>query len=153
MSTNTSGKENKPSSLKKAEALVRARLPKLLELSCGCEISHRGLQETGDSVNTEGVYIADSVGMNWYTANGNIFPILREHIEIIGHSVKLSDYLKVILQKYEIDEFSVHPCDDNIIIVDLTLLQKDLLIAFNLTTGAPATENDAVSFIKLVEEV
>ena len=65
--------------------------PEIVELKFGCEIKHNA------SPKDDGRYVSEKDGNHWYCTNeGVIYPILEEHIEIIGRPIRLADVLMAI---------------------------------------------------------
>jgi len=130
----------------KAEAYVREQRPALMELTFGCRVKY------GTSYTTvwQVLLAENSKEPNHYNtvdvrgASNYLRDI--QSSEIIGHPIKLNDWLAVLGELEEGDPFCVD-CWGNL--EDINRLGERLM-QFNLTTGQPATEADYKAFNDIV---
>ena len=129
----------------KAEAYVRVQRPALMELTFGCEVIIAGIAK--DNPGCEHDVVVDDrkdehgrIGMGYF---GHVHP--DDFQEIIGHPIKLNDWLAVLGEMFAIDSYGntllFNTKNDNYGLAGLR---------FNLTTGQPATESDYQSFNDIV---
>ena len=131
----------------KAEKFVREARPALMELTFGCEVIVAGIEK--DNPGCEHDVVVDDrkdehgrIGMGYF---GHVHP--DDFQEIIGHPIKLNDWLGVLGELEEGDPFCVD-CWGNL--EDINRLGERLM-QFNLTTGQPATEPDYQAFNETVK--
>jgi len=130
----------------KAEKFVRKARPALMELSFGCRVKY------GTSYTTvwQVLLAENSKEPNHYNtvdvrgASNYLRDI--QPSEIIGHPIKLNDWLAVLGELEEGDPFCVD-CWGNL--EDINRLGERLM-QFNLTTGQPATKADYKAFNQIV---
>jgi len=153
--------------IEKAKQLVRDRIPDLKKLSFGCgfQLSWEGC---GTGMNYDD-YPADERFIVWNTDDDNMthYEIgdlskdelyeamnnnrgyakdLEMMVEIIGHEPQLQHYMQVLKAKN-----IMHTLESDLLrIFEDEMDDKPSQIRFNLTTGQPATEEDAKKFISLV---
>ena len=129
----------------KAEAYVRVQRPALMELTFGCEVIIAGIAK--DNPGCEHDVVVDDrkdehgrIGMGYF---GHVHP--DDFQEIIGHPIKLNDWLAVLGEMFAIDSYGntllFNTKNDNYGLAGLR---------FNLTTGQPATEADYKAFNQIV---
>ena len=129
-----------------AEKFVREAIPELMELSFGCRVKY------GTSYTTvwQVLLAENSKEPNHYNtvdvrgASNYLRDI--QPSEIIGHPIKLNDWLAVLGELEEGDPFCVD-CWGNL--EDINRLGERLM-QFNLTTGQPATKADYKAFNQIV---
>jgi len=113
----------------KAEAYVREQLPELMELNAGCKIINK---------------VTDGVRILTNSPGDEIF--VREHYTIIGHTIQLSDWLRVLPSAREMNLLRDIETDTPV----LDVWTENNGVQFNLTTGQPATEEDYQAFCEIV---
>ena len=116
------------------------------------------ITNSGWGRNTSSVWVASSVcgsfGVNWKNTEQVDKSVLEdtqgEHWKIIGHKPQLSDYLAVLSNlpagKFDYDVYFIGAN-----VPEICVSLNGNPINFSLKTGAPATEEDALKFIQLVE--
>jgi len=127
----------------KAEAYVRKQRPALMELSFGCRVKY------GTSYTTVWQVLSaeNSKEPNHYNtvdvrgASNYLRDI--QSSEIIGHPIKLNDWLGVLG-----DCFTINYEDG--LLKYVAPMGKNYKMYFNLTTGQPATQADFKSFNDIV---
>lgn len=67
--------------------------PQIMKLGFGCEIANNEALKRGIAQGQKGNFISYSNGMHWYLSNGEIYPIAKEFIEILGRKIGLADVL------------------------------------------------------------
>lgn len=125
----------------KAEAYVRSKIPELMELSFGCRLQNKQNGETT-------TFVTDKTDDYPYTVleNGRI---MRQNYvdEIIGHPIKLNDWLRVLGSK--IDGFE---SDKGELLVYGEEEGIDWDMSFSLKTGQPVDEESYKQFLTIVGE-
>ena len=129
----------------KAEAYVREQRPALMELTFGCEVIVAGIEK--DNPGCEYDVVVDDrkdehgrIGMGYF---GHVHP--DDFQEIIGHPIKLNDWLAVFN-----DKLITFVVKASIGLAELGVNEGNNIISFNLTTGQPATEADYKAFNEIV---
>jgi len=125
----------------KAEAYVRSQRPALMELSFGCEVKDTHNQQYYKVCNK-------SVNGDLFVSYGSLlssqYRIAEDRIIIIGHPIRLNDWLAVLGEKH-------------IVLIDIVTGGSttkasvgETYITFNLTDGQPSSESDYKAFNKIV---
>lgn len=143
----------------KAEAYVRKAIPELMELSFGCVV--RTWRMGAKRINEDLVVLSykkvtDKIGIKdqLKTLNpkgnqeiwGNVFedvPAREVNFKILGHPIQLQHWLRVLGN-------GTYWYDTDTNTLNYLRYQSQPSIAFNLTTGQPATEADYKAFNDIV---
>lgn len=119
----------------------------LMELGKGCFIT----ENKGMVYEIFKLYPPIKIGMEWrrgaLTDNGQLEDITAW--EILGHPPQLQHYLRVLATTKRGAMSTVGVLDGRVR-DGLGMTPQSYYMTFNLTTGAPATEEDAEAFIKLL---
>ena len=129
----------------KAEAYVREQRPALMELTFGCRVKY------GTSYTTvwQVLLAENSKEPNHYNtvdvrgASNYLRDI--QSSEIIGHPIKLNDWLAVLVESNNHWDYKLVIRGDGV-----CFYKQEELLSFNLTTGQPATEADYKAFNQIV---
>lgn len=118
----------------KVEAYVRSQIPELMELSKNCSVYSNLTLDTG-------IFLG---GVVWLNETEGTIENWHEDMEIIGHPIRMNDWLRVLSDLHNFRSITFHIEDD----VWEVNLRKNVdgiefeHLKFNLTTGLPATELD-----------
>ncbi len=128
----------------KAEQYVREKLPELMELSFGCEVV---IDEVKQRVGG-GVQLNGDGTERYLDGCGCCGGYLECETKIIGHPIRLNDWLRVLAEKgtrYVAVNLS---SKENVLYYEDEISHQSF--RFNLTTGQPVTESDYQAFLEIV---
>ena len=137
----------------KAEAYVREQRPALMELSEGCVVKVGEYTYALDS--NWKIETREYAHVNEYRVITNSFnewtKIDEDNFTIIGHPIKLNDWLAVLRQSIEYSHHYHMYLDGGVAkLIAWKNGTDEPLFTFNMETGQPATEADYQAFNEIV---